>query len=211
MMHSGMKSSLYKNIPPIEIRGPESTEKYPNELELRKYEEAIYVLNNKISDDPNNAALYLERAILRDFNWSHELDIAIDLFNAAEDDLNVYLKVKRQRAKWIYEDFCMAVKLEPDNDLYHFHKGLSHDGYGYIEYGGMTPEEAEIDFSNAIKLNSNDFRYFYARADAIYLQEGAFRDVEVINDLETAISMNPPKNVLEMLITSKEFIESPYK
>jgi len=208
MMHSGMKSSIYKNIPPIEIWGPESTEKYPNELEVRKYEEAIYVLNNKISDDPNNAALYLERAILRDFNYSHEFNIAIDLFNAAEDDLIVYHKIKRQRARWIYEDFCMAVNLEPDNDLYHFHKGLSVDGYGFIEYGGMTPEEAEIDFSNAIKLNSNDFRYFYARADAIYSIEGAFRYVDIIKDLEIAISMNPPKNVLEMLITSKDFVES---
>ena len=207
-MKSDSFQSIYNNVPPIGIWEGEWNEEYPNELEARKYEQAIYVLNNKISDDPNNAALYLERAILRDFNWSHELDIAIDLSNAAEDDLNVYLKVKRQRAKWIYEDFCMAVKLEPDNDLYHFHKGLSLDGYGYFEYGGMTPEEAEIDFSNAIKLNSNDFRYFYARAVAIYSIEGVFRYLDIIKDLEIAISMNPPKNVLEMLITSKDFVES---
>ena len=102
----------------------------------------------------------------------------------------------------------LAVKLEPDNDLYHFHKGLSADGNGCVEHGGMTFEEAEIDFSNAIKLNSNDFRYFYARADAIWSQEGAFRYDDIIKDLEIAISMNPPKNVLEILISNKEFVES---
>ena len=207
-MKSDSFQSIYNNVPPIGIWGPESTEKYPKELEDRKYEEAIYVLNNKISDDPNNAALYLERAILRDFNWIYEFDTAVDLCSAAADDLMVYHKVKRQRARWIYEDFCMAVKLEPDNDLYHFHKGLSADGNGCDEHGGMTFEEAEIDFSNAIKLNSNDFRYFYARADAIYSIEGAFRYVDIIKDLEIAISMNPPKNVLEMLITSKDYVES---
>ena len=207
MVHSGMKSGLYRNVPPLEIWGPDSGVKLWSELGFENYQEAINVINQKISNDPNNATLYLERAILRDEHWNWEIAYAHDT-KECDDDIDTYLKEKKKRARWIYEDFSMAVKLEPDNDRYHFHKGLSADGYGYFEYGGMTLEEAEIDFSNAIKLNSNDFRYYYARADAIYLQEGAFRYVEVINDLDTAISMQPPKNVLAMLISSKSFVES---
>ena len=43
------------------------------DLDYSIYEETINKLNQKISNNPDNAALYLERAILRDQNFDKEL------------------------------------------------------------------------------------------------------------------------------------------
>lgn len=86
-----MYSSLYTNVPKTKIFTPTiSGSKIPKELDIEEYEWEVSQLNKKIDNFPNNASLYLERAILRDFNWGNELaysqQVDLDVEGSATPD-----------------------------------------------------------------------------------------------------------------------------
>jgi tetratricopeptide (TPR) repeat protein len=85
-------------------------------------------------------------------------------------------------------DIAEAIRLRPDNPEYHWIRGIVYSmSAGRDESPGLL-KEAITAFDRAVKLNSQEAKYFASRADAL---AKAKRMSEAVSDLDRAISLAP--------------------
>ena len=176
----------YNAYPPSIGNSVEEENVKPLYYDHSQYWDYISNLNKKIKEDSDNASLYIERAIFRDRNFFHEI-------NAIESKtIRDYNTKKRRKYKLILDDFDNALHLDPSNDLFWYQKGLFvQDGFGGAGVYGDEYINLSIPiFTNAIKLNSKDHKYFYSRGISYEYSKKYF---EAIKDFNIAISLNPSK------------------
>ncbi len=181
-----VKSSVTKIKKVDKLKKAERTKKNTLTSIPEKYRSELKHLNNMLSKDPRNSALYYNRALIMAYigelnKAEKDLSRAIEL-NPKDSDAfynRGIIRVKMKRFKSAIDDFTRAIKLQPGvPDTY------CNRGNAYFEAGDKT--SALKDINTALRLNPYDPDLFFNRA-IIYTAMGERKKADM--DLKKAAEL----------------------
>lgn len=126
-----------------------------------KFEEAMEVWNILLANNPTYAEFYAERAVckfhLKFKSTLSDLDLAVefDNENPYRYACRAFIKDKLGNTTGAIDDYKLALKLEPDNEVTLNNLGLLEEKLGYQSYAQMHYQQADAlaQFRNSVEQN----------------------------------------------------------
>jgi len=163
------------------------------------FEKAIISYNKAISIDPNNAAIYNSRGHAYELMGQYQLakDDYLKAYQLDSNNSNILMNISRmylstgddKKAK----EFAERLIAFKDGSILSYVKSTAYSVLGQVALNANNKEEAIKNFTEAVNLLPSFVAGYINRAQARILV-GTISEsdkVEIVNDLNTALKLNP--------------------